>query len=240
MEERKKKFLRCVERTSGRHVRDLSECWLWDGTKHRDGYGWTQTNYSKESGCIYAHQLSYHLFKDSTYRPSREKPLRHLCEAQDNHGHRACVNPEHLVVGTIVENIADRDENLGKYQLKGEDVGTAKFSLEEARKVQQKHLDGKEYKDIAAEYSVSRRTIERICTGAHYGLPDCRPLLVAKREEKNKNILALIAEGNSYSQITRVTGASAGYISTLRKKAPNQTSETCNVIKNSDGESRDE
>jgi uncharacterized protein YerC len=220
MDEQKKKFMRYVAKDSDRKVGELSECWLWDGSKHRDGYGWFQTNYAKETGCRYAHQMSYHLFKDSTYRPSRETPLRHLCESSEVGAHRSCVNPDHLTVGTIQQNMADRDANLGSYQLKGEDVGTAKFSLEQCRVIQQKHLEGREYKDIAVELGVNRRTIERICTGQTYGLPDCRIILAQKKVERDKKVLELIAAGHSYSEIKRQTGLSPGFISSLKSKQP--------------------
>lgn len=216
MEVEKRKFLVKVNQSSGRKVGELNECWLWEGSKHRDGYGWFQTNYAKTSGCIYAHQMAYHLYKDQTYRPSREMPVRHLCENSEVGSHRCCVNPDHLTLGTIQENMADRQTNLGNYQLKGADVGTAKFTLEQARAIQAAHLSGKMYKELAEEFSVNRRTIERICVGEHYGLPDCRPVLKKQREERDAKILEMLASGKSPKEIKEELKVSTSHISMVR------------------------
>lgn len=209
-----------VNQASGRKVRDLEECWFWNGTKHQIGYGTIQTNYAKTSGCIYAHQMSYNLYKDSAYRPDRTTPIRHLCEAQDNHAHRGCVNPAHLALGTIAENIADRDANLGVYQSSGADHSCSKFSIEEAKKIQEDYLGGKEYKEIAAELGVNRRTIERICTGQTYGLPDCRVTLEQRRKERNAKVVELLQAGKTYSQISKELGVSGSLITSIKKAQP--------------------
>lgn len=216
MEVEKRKFLVKVNQQSGRKVGDLSECWLWEGNKDASGYGRIQTNAAKKAGSGYAHQLAYNLFKDPTYVASREKPVRHLCENSEIGSHRCCVNPDHLTLGTILENMADRQTNLGNYQLKGEHVGTAKFTLEQAKAIQAAHLSGKMYKDLAEEFKVNRRTIERICVGEHYGLPDCRPALKKQKEGRDAKILEMLAAGNSPKQIKETLGVSAAHISVVR------------------------
>ena len=211
-------FLSKTNKSSGRQIGTLSECWFFLGKTKTNGYCHYQKNTVKQLGITYAHQASYYLFKDQSYRPSRETPLRHLCEGGEAGSHRCCVNPDHLVIGSIQENIADRDNNRGKYQLKGEDVGTSKFTLEQCKAIQKRYIDGEEYAEIASALGVNRRTIERICIGKTYGLPDCRITLAKMKEELDNKIKQLLSEGKSYSEISKQVGKSASYISGVKNK----------------------
>jgi len=166
-----KKFLVRVNKDSGRNIKELSECWLWEGSPHSSGYGNYQSNYAKNKGITYAHQASYHFFKDNLYKPTRENPCSHLCESSDVGVHRLCVNPDHLVLKSITENVADRDANHGSYQrLKtgGVNNGNAKFNEEQLQQIKFLRESGMFYKDIAEQFGCHKKTIERIFTGQHY------------------------------------------------------------------------
>ena len=181
MELERLKFLERVNKNSGRFIKDLSECWYWKGTGHTSGYGQYQTNFAKKTGCLFAHQASYKLFKDSTYVPSREHPCSHLCEGgKDDYNHRICVNPDHLyIANTVAENVAARDANRGNYQAvktSGCRCGTAKFTEEQVKEILKKRQDGMLYKDIASEYNCNRRTIERLCLKRTYKQEQDSPL----------------------------------------------------------------
>lgn len=212
-------FLAKVNKQAGRKVGELSECWLWEGTKHITGYGQYQTDFVKNLGIVYAHGAAYFLFRDQSYVPSRERQLSHLCENTEVGSHRPCCNPDHLVWKPRAENIADRDANLGAYQSKGAEAPGAKFTLDEARAIQQRHLKGEEYKDIAKALKVNRRTIERICCGQTYvELGDCRTQIAKQKEERNNNIIRMEAEGKSRKEICAESGMSAAYVSVVCSK----------------------
>lgn len=78
-----------------RHVEPepMSGCWLWTAARWPNGYGQiTMPNHQKRN----AHRVSYEA-NISPVSPTLE--VHHKC------GTRACVNPEHLVPVTRVENV---------------------------------------------------------------------------------------------------------------------------------------
>lgn len=65
-----------------------NECWEWLGSKYQNGYG----KYNRSM----AHRVSYELTKGHV---PEDMCLDHLCK------NRSCVNPEHLEIVTLVENV---------------------------------------------------------------------------------------------------------------------------------------
>lgn len=172
MEIEREKFLRRINKFSGRKIRDLDECWLWTFGKHSSGYAQYQSGWAKENGCIYAHQSAYKLFKDESYKPSREHPCSHLCESADDTRHRICCNPNHLyIANSIKDNITDRDRIKGNYQAiktSGCKSGNSIFTPEQIKEIIKLRQDGEYYIEIAERFGCSRRTIEKICLGKTY------------------------------------------------------------------------
>jgi len=95
---RVKNTIPLVERFE-RHVDrgDGSGCWIWQGAK-KNGYG--QIGSGGRSGRTrFAHQVALELA--GVARPEGSQCVRHICDTP------SCVNPAHLVWGTIKENIQD-------------------------------------------------------------------------------------------------------------------------------------
>jgi HNH endonuclease len=76
-------------------------CWEWTASKFRDGYGQIKVNRKNKK----AHRIAYELFKG----PIPENML--VCHTCDNPG---CVRPEHLFLGTALDNSHDMI-NKGRY-----------------------------------------------------------------------------------------------------------------------------
>lgn len=67
-------------------------CWEWTGAKNKKGYGHFCLNYD----ILKSHRVSYELFKELIPQGLQ---IDHLCK------NTSCVNPDHLEVVTLQENI---------------------------------------------------------------------------------------------------------------------------------------
>lgn len=74
-----------------------SGCWLWEGARYQNGYGWLKV-FGKT---ISAHRFSYELHKGAI--PDGMHVL-HSCDVKH------CVNPDHLRAGTHAENMREASE----------------------------------------------------------------------------------------------------------------------------------
>ncbi len=84
-----------------RHINKTENCWLWTGCIGKWGYG----NFRLINKTVLAHRLSWMLHNGEI--PNE----MFVCHSCDN---PACVNPDHLWIGTHQDNIDDMMEK-GRY-----------------------------------------------------------------------------------------------------------------------------
>jgi len=121
-------------------------CWLWKAGKSK-GYGVI----SNGNCCMQAHRLSWVLWNGPI---SNGLSVLHKCD------NPACVNPEHLFLGTKGDNAKDRDRK-GRVA-HGEKHCKAKFTEKQIKQIRQLRQQGVKVTKIAKLFNVSDGHISHI------------------------------------------------------------------------------
>jgi hypothetical protein len=133
----------------------LTECWHWVGPRTDLGYGrmTNARNYGVHE--IAAHRVSWTLFRGAV--PAGLSVL-HRCDV------RACVNPDHLFLGTQADNVLDmarkgRGRTTPRY---GESNPCARLSAADVDAIRSAHAAGETQIALARRYGVGAMTISRV------------------------------------------------------------------------------
>lgn len=145
---KEERFWKSVNKTDG--------CWLWISGLDKDGYGAFR---AEHNGVTHqrAHRYSYALHKGKI---PRLLSVCHTCDV------RACVNPDHLFLGTNAENVDDKMAKGRHRTINGENHYRARLTEGQARAIL---LDPRPHTQIANSYNVSRTTISSL--KARYSWP---------------------------------------------------------------------
>lgn len=123
-----------------------SGCWLWTKSHNHRGYGAVS---SARRGENLAHRLSFRAFV-GTIPPGLV--VRHSCDTP------ACVNPAHLLVGTLKDNSNDA-VTRGRH-LRGSQKPEARLTEAIVRECAQRYATGAtSFAKLAREYGVDAATV---------------------------------------------------------------------------------
>lgn len=127
------------------------ECWLWTGYKRpKGGYGEVYLGTKPNRERVLAHRAVY-----ETFNGSAADAL--VCHSCDN---PSCVNPKHLFLGTIQDNMDDR--NSKQRQARGESNASSKLSEEDVKMLRK---DGRTHSYWANQFGVAESTISEARSG---------------------------------------------------------------------------
>jgi len=124
---------------------DLGPCWVWTA-RQSDGYGrfrWHGKNTA-------AHRVSWDL---ANGQPG-ENCVLHRCD------NRACVRPDHLFLGTQLENVADMVAK--RRQATGVRHPCHKLTPDAVKQIRQRLEAGERHRALADEFGVRFQTIGAI------------------------------------------------------------------------------
>ena len=122
------------------------DCWNWLSTKLRTGYG----RFLLDGRQQLAHRVAY-----QTYIGDIPDGIC-VCHRCDN---PSCVNPFHLFLGTIADNVHDRNNKGRHVDNSGEKHGKAKLTEENIVEIRARYANGERGANLAREFGVTRTNI---------------------------------------------------------------------------------
>lgn len=132
------------------HYKNLSNCWSWGGSINTRGYGQMSIK-RKQPG---AHRVCWIIHHGQL---PKEFIVMHRCD------NPACVNPDHLFIGTQAQNMTDKAKKKRGNAPSGELNGKTKLSISQVDIIRTIYNTGVfTRKELAERFSISKSHLQRI------------------------------------------------------------------------------
>lgn len=136
-------------------VDPVTECWNWTAYKNSSGYGMMSVGNKNRT----AHRISYE-FHNGPIPPGNGSHGTCVCHRCDN---PACINPKHLFLGDVADNVADKMAKGRHAWLTGETHPSAKLTESDVLAI--RAAENITHRSLADQYGVSRPLITAIRSG---------------------------------------------------------------------------
>lgn len=133
----------------------MSGCHLWIGSLIGDGYALIVIN---KKHLI----LSRVIYKDHYGVDPRELCVLHRCDTP------CCICPQHLFLGTKLDNVRDMNRKHRDNRPKGEAHKNSVLTLTDVAEIRRLHSSGVIGKDIARQFGIGQANVSAICTGRRW------------------------------------------------------------------------
>ncbi|KKL46848.1 hypothetical protein LCGC14_2341470 [marine sediment metagenome] len=111
------------------------DCWEWTACRNKKGYG--QFGISSPRRNILAHRWAYAQYVETDIRDLGVLVVRHRCD------NPPCVNPSHLLPGTVRDNAIDASERGLLGESRGEKHGMSKLTDDKVQYARSVVVDGR-------------------------------------------------------------------------------------------------
>lgn len=160
-----------------------ADCINWSGGKLPKGYGITSW---KGKRCL-AHRLAYCKHNDVTLESIKGLVVRHECD------NPSCINPDHLLIGTLADNNRDMVERGRQARVRGERNARTKLTDAQVSEIKSIYVQGsREFggPSLARRYGVKPQTIIKIVLNQRRSPIDVPPTLDAATILRHHAVLA--------------------------------------------------
>src|ERR1017187_575805 len=143
------------------HIPELGKCWLWTSGKDTHGYG----QFKIENKQQRSHRISWVLLRgmfsdDGSYHGTC------VCHSCDN---PACVNPNHLFLGTHADNHSDKDKKRRGNHPFCENHPRSKLTNEQVFELRLRYAaGGTSYRKLGAEFGLTHGAIGLMMSGVNW------------------------------------------------------------------------
>ena len=142
-------------------VGEDDECWEYSGKKSKSGYG----RVSRERKTLYTHRMAYAFYRGPV------PPGLLVCHECDN---PPCCNPNHLFLGTHLDNRLDCCRKGRQARIRGEARHNSPITDADVVEIRRRFRRGMAYR-MAEEYGVHPQTIYNIVNRVTRTLPGEEP-----------------------------------------------------------------
>lgn len=123
------------------------ECWHWLGHLDKSGYGQIRMNGKGIGAHRFSWQFTYGVIPTDLH-------VLHRCD------NPRCVRPDHLFLGTNLDNVQDKVNKGRVARLYGEDAPSAKLTANQVEEIRARYIPWVvTYSQLAREYNVSTSSI---------------------------------------------------------------------------------